>query len=128
MIATFAATLAIAIQLHSCELHGVQAECGTIPVPESRAQKSGRTIDLNLAVVPHQARKRTSDAIIFLVGGPGQAATELADFAVRLFGAAERDIVLVDIRGAGRSNPLRCEFGGSDEDPQGYLNDFLPID
>jgi pimeloyl-ACP methyl ester carboxylesterase len=36
--------------------------------------------------------------------------------------------VLVDVRGTGRSNPLRCELGGSDKDIPGYFNDFLPID
>jgi len=43
MIAMFAAALAAAIQLQSCELQRLKAECATIRVPENRAQKDGRT-------------------------------------------------------------------------------------
>jgi pimeloyl-ACP methyl ester carboxylesterase len=128
VIAVLAAVLAGAIQLQSCELQGQQAECGTVRVAENRAKRSGRGIDLNLALIRHKAGKRNDDAIFFLAGGPGQAATGLADYVFRLLAGAERDIVLVDVRGTGRSNPLHCEFGGSDDDPQGYFDDFLPID
>jgi pimeloyl-ACP methyl ester carboxylesterase len=50
-------------------------------------------------------------------GGPGQAATDGAGWASTLFSQvrSRRDVVLVDRRGTGGSNPLRCpEPDGSD--------------
>lgn len=87
----------------------VEAMCGTFEVPENRDAPDGRRIALNVAVLPAR-----SDAglppVFFLAGGPGQAATELAghvDNALREV-RRSRDIVLVDQRGTGRSNPLDC--------------------
>lgn len=47
-----------------------------------------------------------------LVGGPGQSATEGVGGERRRFATVleKRDIVLIDQRGTGRSNPLMCSF------------------
>jgi len=52
------------------------------------------------------------DALFILAGGPGQAATENADFFARTFAKVrrERDIVMVDQRGTGGSNGLHCDL------------------
>ena len=52
------------------------------------------------------------DPIVPLQGGPGQAAVPLADFYARTLAPLreERDIVLIDVRGTGRSNPLGCDI------------------
>jgi len=88
----------------------VPANCGTFRVPEDRSNPNGRSIDLRVAVVPAISRTPQPDPLVFLTGGPGQAATESF---VQHRGAfrrveRERDIVLVDQRGTGSSNPLRC--------------------
>ena len=86
------------------------AECGTFTVYENRGEGTGRTIDLRVAVVPAIDRAPKPDPLVFLTGGPGQAATESyvgVQSAFRLI-HRERDIVLVDQRGTGASNPLRC--------------------
>lgn len=104
------------IELTPCQLKApglparVPAQCGTLRVPEDRANPDGRFIDLRVAVVPAVGRTPQPDPLVFLTGGPGQAATESF---VQLRGAfrrveRERDIVLVDQRGTGGSNPLRC--------------------
>lgn len=86
------------------------ARCGTLTVPEDRSNPSGRQIDLNIAVIPAIERKPEPDALFLLAGGPGQSAVETFPAMLPLmFNIHEdRDIVLVDQRGTGKSNPLRC--------------------
>jgi len=88
----------------------VTAECGTFTVYENRDDGTGRTIDLRVAVVPAIDRDPKPDPLVFLTGGPGQAATESYVSVRSAFRRIhrERDIVLVDQRGTGSSNPLRC--------------------
>ena len=74
---------------------------------EDRDSRTGRTIDLNIVVLPALAEDKSPDPIFVLVGGPGAAATLTAgSFADGL--REHRDIVLVDQRGTGRSNQLQC--------------------
>ncbi len=90
---------------------GVPAECGTYTVYEDREARRGRTIDLYLARVPALASTPAPDPLFVLVGGPGQAATRAGAPVVQALEAVRRrrDVVLVDQRGTGRSNPLRCQ-------------------
>ncbi|HEU4692522.1 MAG TPA: alpha/beta hydrolase [Vicinamibacterales bacterium] len=52
----------------------------------------------------------SSDPLFFLAGGPGQSAARLASQIRLMFRPVQRtrDIVLVDQRGTGKSNPLNC--------------------
>lgn len=86
------------------------AQCGTLRVPENRSEPAGRSIDLHVAVVRAVSRNPAADPLFFLTGGPGQAATESFVLLSAAFEAVhqKRDIVLVDQRGTGKSNPLRC--------------------
>ena len=100
--------------LSPCRLDGVNAEsrCGTLTVPEDRAHPEGRKIALRVAVIPALARTPEPDPLFLLAGGPGQAATKVMGTLVS--SAFEkvhrtRDLVLVDQRGTGQSNPLECE-------------------
>ena len=54
---------------------------------------------------------------MFLAGGPGQAAVELAPSLRQAFTEVRktRDLILVDQRGTGKSNPLQCEDVGQDQ-------------
>ncbi|HEX8409448.1 MAG TPA: alpha/beta hydrolase [Thermoanaerobaculia bacterium] len=114
-----ALVLAAVLTLQPCEVRDVKAQCGTLAVPENPSRRATRFIDLNLVVVP--ARSKHNDALFILAGGPGGGATNMTSWAVRTFGAGERDIVLVDMRGTGRSNPLRC-----DDPPRLYDDLFEP--
>jgi len=107
-----------ALQLTSCRLDhprglsSVDARCGTLEVPENPAEPSGRHIGLAVAVIPAVSRQPRPDPVFLLAGGPGQGAREAF---VPLLGALagirrERDLVLVDQRGTGLSNPLTCGF------------------
>lgn len=88
----------------------VFAKCGALAVPEDPSNPQSRQIDLNIAVVQAIKRRAEADPLFILVGGPGQSAVEtypaLSAAMFRIH--EERDIILVDQRGTGKSNPLRC--------------------
>ena len=113
---TTSSNAAPAIALTDCVLsspdvsYQVPAKCGALTVLENPSDPQGRTLSLNVAVVPAIKRTAEPDPLFILVGGPGQSAVE--NFPVlfnSLFAVHERrDIVAVDQRGTGKSNPLRC--------------------
>jgi pimeloyl-ACP methyl ester carboxylesterase len=84
--------------------------CTTLEVYEDREVGRGRTIPLRVAVMPARSRVKAEDPVFVLSGGPGQAATEMAALADLIFDDVrrQRDVVLVDLRGTGGSNPLNC--------------------
>lgn len=86
----------------------VRAKCGKLDVPEDRSATGGRTIALDVAVLPATSREPAPDPLFILAGGPGGAATDMAWVAARFAGVhATRDIVLVDQRGTGDSSEKR---------------------
>ncbi|HEX6199629.1 MAG TPA: alpha/beta hydrolase [Thermoanaerobaculia bacterium] len=126
---------AASLELEPCELPGFQgaARCGTLPVWEDPEAGEGREIGLRVAVLPATgpdgaAGPAKAPPLFALSGGPGESAVLGAGHFARVFAEARktRDLVLVDQRGTGASNPLRCPFPGDDEDPQSYLGDQLP--
>jgi len=83
--------------------------CGSLEVPENRARPGERSITLSIVVLPANTLSPKTDPLFVLAGGPGQAASSIADFAATLSDVrTTRDIVLVDQRGTGRSSPLDC--------------------
>jgi len=90
----------------------IDAMCGRFEVPENPAEPDGRRISLDIAWLPADdgQSRATPDPVFFLAGGPGQAATEHAATVERMLAevAKQRDIILVDQRGTGDSNPLEC--------------------
>jgi pimeloyl-ACP methyl ester carboxylesterase len=120
------------LALAPCRLPGVAApaRCGRLEVYEDRAARTGRRISLNVAVLPARSAKPAPDPLFIIVGGPGQGAVSLAAPLAKIFDEvlAGRDVVLVDQRGTGASHPLDCQLPGSDDDPQGYFGDMLPVD
>ncbi|MBS0416355.1 MAG: alpha/beta fold hydrolase [Proteobacteria bacterium] len=88
----------------------VLAECGELRVPENPAEPGGRSISLHLARVPAVNRRKQQDPLFVIAGGPGMAATTFYASVAFAFERIhrDRDIVLVDQRGTGQSNPLNC--------------------
>ena len=103
--------------LEPCEIRGATAEalCGSYEVWEDRAAQSGRKLALNLVLIPARAAEPSADAFFFLHGGPGAAATSAARSMLRSLPGihATRDMVFVDQRGTGSSNPLECDLSGA---------------
>src|SRR5829696_317712 len=83
----------------------VDAYCGTLKVYENRATKQGRQIDLNIVVLPALRSDAAPDPLFFLAGGPGQGAAKMAKTIRDAYRQilTDRDIVLVDQRGTGKS-------------------------
>lgn len=108
------------------------ARCLRLTVYENQTTRRGRTIPLRIVVLPATATDlahREDDAIVYLAGGPGQAATRLIGDSSLVDGLrTRRDIVYADQRGTGGSNPLLCEFYGPPDQPQAYFDAFLPIE
>ena len=90
-----------------CVVQGINARCGTFVVPENRAESNGHTIGLRVVVLPALVKAARRDAVAYLAGGPGDAATEVAlaggwqSSQLRTY----RDLLLVDQRGTGGSKP-----------------------
>jgi pimeloyl-ACP methyl ester carboxylesterase len=84
------------------------AYCGTLEVPEDRSNPSGRQVGLRVAVVPAVAADSEPDPLFALAGGPGDASTSFFAWFPGFYTGvhATHDIVLVDQRGTGGSNPL----------------------
>ncbi|HEV8431797.1 MAG TPA: alpha/beta fold hydrolase [Thermoanaerobaculia bacterium] len=121
------ATAAIATP-HPCPppLAKAHAKCETVTVAEDPAKSDGRTIGLNVIVIPAIKKKAGEPAMFYLEGGPGIAATNAAGFYVGPGSVyrEHRDVVLVDQRGTGRSNPLHCP----ELEKRGPLVEMYPAD
>ncbi|UCD24486.1 MAG: alpha/beta fold hydrolase [Gemmatimonadota bacterium] len=118
--------------LEQCTLDRIEAVawCGSYSVFEDRAAMSGRKIDLNVVVIAAESADPEPDPVFYFVGGPGAAATESASSAMWVLRALHptRDIVLVDQRGTGSSNPLDCDGVVSDRTMQRFFMQFLEPD
>ncbi len=103
-------------EFEDCRLHAPgggaaqAARCTRIAVPEDHGHPEGRHIELHVAVVPSRASQPAADPVVLLSGGPGQAASESYVEMHRLFHGirGEREVLLIDQRGTGRSSPLQC--------------------
>jgi pimeloyl-ACP methyl ester carboxylesterase len=118
-------------KLKPCKVEGLQEEvlCGTMPVWENRTTRSGRKIDLYMVVLPAQSANPAPDPVFYINGGPGYGSTGAAADMVQFLGEIrkQRDIVLVDQRGTGKSHPLHCDLPGGEEDLQNYMRTLFPM-
>jgi pimeloyl-ACP methyl ester carboxylesterase len=83
---------------------------GTLPVIENRKTGKGRTIDINFIVIPAIKKGSRLSPLFYIEGGPGAAASASVGFFADSANPyrQDRDIVLIDARGTGNSNPLHC--------------------
>ncbi|HTV84924.1 MAG TPA: alpha/beta fold hydrolase [Dyella sp.] len=87
------------------------AWCTTFQVPENRDDPHSRRIGLRLAIARSDAQVPQPDMAVLLAGGPGEAATESWVVEAGAFAQVlkHHDVILLDQRGTGGSNPLSCE-------------------
>jgi pimeloyl-ACP methyl ester carboxylesterase len=116
-------------KLQPCRAAGVDEEllCGKLTVFENRETRTGRTIDLNIVILPALDQKDKAMPLFDLAGGPGAASTDAADFWAGPGKEYRRrhDVVLVDQRGTGQSNRLSIP---QEKTPQHYLSEMYPVD
>ena len=105
------------VALQPCWLDGLsrQAQCGVVRRALDPLTPQGVQIDVHFAVLSAVARHKKPDPVFFLAGGPGQSALGVAGPMAGRFARLNmrRDLVLVDVRGTGRSAPLQCEVEAS---------------
>lgn len=121
------------IALQPCHVPNLNIEvrCGTYEVYEDRVAHQGRKISLHIVVVPASAANPAPDPAFWLHGGPGAAATTSVANVEGGFleGVREnRDVVFVDQRGTGQSNPLMCSVGDDPADLQSFFGELFPAD
>ncbi len=110
---------AVEVKPHPCRVPGYDQEvlCATYPVWENRETKQGRKIGLKIVILPALGPDKQKDPVFELAGGPGQAITPGAGWLAQSSKLRQkRDIVLIDQRGTGRSNPLHCSVYGEPVD------------
>jgi len=101
------------LTVENCHLDGIrsQVQCGKLEVPENYQQPQGRQLSVNFSILPAINNSDNKIPLMFLAGGPGQGAAELSSQVFRNFNEIRksRDIILVDQRGTGESQPLQCQ-------------------
>jgi pimeloyl-ACP methyl ester carboxylesterase len=120
---------AAGMKLAPCILPDISraARCGTLLRPENPARPHARQIPVAVAIVPARSGHARPDPITILLGGPGESAIDAAAFHDRWLGPLldDRDLLLVDQRGTGRSAALACDLtlGGN---PAPLATDIFP--
>jgi pimeloyl-ACP methyl ester carboxylesterase len=90
----------------------ITTHCYRLSVPESRAGRSTVTLELPVVVISVPETRKREDPVVYLAGGPGDGAWLDADrigfwweFVANNAWVNERDLVLVDQRGTGLTQP-----------------------
>ena len=91
--------------------HGAHIDCGYLSVLEDRAKPGGNVIRLAVSRLRGSVPSPHPDPVIYLAGGPGETVGQRTHWFVHeaRFIWEERDLILLDQRGVGRSEPrLEC--------------------
>lgn len=131
--ATRAPVPAVESKPHPCMMESFpnDALCAIYPVWENRERKAGRKIGLKIVILPASGPEKAPDPLFVFAGGPGQPATDMVRGWASLEPLqplrARRDIVFIDQRGTGGSNPLYCDFYGNPPDLQTVVSYSFPL-
>lgn len=104
-------------QFNPCELSGsggnggLHAECAIWLRPLNYDDPDGEQIELFITRLTSTATEPAADAMTLINGGPGGSSIDmLVDFGPALQAITrERDLLVLDQRGTGRSSPMVCE-------------------
>jgi pimeloyl-ACP methyl ester carboxylesterase len=110
---------------HPARMLALTAECGTLVVPENYDEPAGRKIELFIARVAAISLNKAKDPLFLIAGGPGTSAVDLYTSSAQPFDRVrrDRDIILLDQRGTGRSHRLDCE-----SDPGNLFEKFSEVE
>lgn len=100
-----------------CDLPGTTPQtagrfrCGTVAVPRDRLQPGAGAFRLAVVIIRSEAPSRQADPVVEVTAGPDAPPTSRA-VAIAAgdarYIAPDRDLILVDPRGSGRSEPALC--------------------
>lgn len=85
--------------------------CGSIRVPVDRSSRDAGSLTVRFRVLPRRlTAKASSGTIVVVAGGPGDEAMNQYAWAQKAFRSllADHDLLLVDNRGSGASDPIHC--------------------
>lgn len=99
--------------INTCYVEGIsdRLNCGFVTVPENPNQPDGKQIQVHYVVLPAVKNSNHQEALLAIAGGPGQSAIDNAASFNSMLNKVrqQRDILLIDQRGTGRSNLLNCD-------------------
>jgi len=99
---------------HACAIPNVDAtlaarlRCGTVRVPRDYAHPDGPSFALSVVVIDSEQKPALPDPVVYINGGPGEPITVHAAAQAKRPYASGRDLVLIDQRGTGGSEPRIC--------------------
>jgi pimeloyl-ACP methyl ester carboxylesterase len=98
------------LTVRSCTVDGLAARCGTLIVPEDRLTGQGRTIPVRFVVISAASPDKAPDPVVWFAGGPGDSAVNDIPGELSALGdlGLHRDLVFIEQRSTGSSNPLNC--------------------
>ena len=121
-------TSACPFDIPSGETEGSTIECGMLTVPEDHNAPDGTQIQLAVAHIHSTSDSPAPDPVIYLSGGPGDSALSDVESWVDTPIRDQHDIILLDQRGTGSSQPaLNCE-SSADNDATKACHDKLVAD
>src|SRR5437868_4155731 len=100
---------------HTCTIRNVDAtlasrmRCGTVRVPRDYARPDGPSFALSVVVIQSEQKSDLADPVVYINGGPGEPITVYAGAQAKTPYALGRDLVLIDQRGTGDSEPTVCQ-------------------
>ena len=117
------ASPSLALEFKRCQISfeasSIDAECGTLTRPENPAKPNGKQIDLFVAKLAAKTVDPAPDAFTLIQGGPGGSSVDMAIGFRQVLDMirSERDVIIMDQRGTGRSNKLACD---TDPEPSSF--------
>ena len=86
--------------------------CGYVTLPQDYDQPGAGKVQIFYSLIKSRNPEAKSDPLVYLVGGPGSSGSQLLTISFRKYlraFAGDRDIIVIDQRGTGLSNPpLYC--------------------
>ncbi|MFO1369745.1 MAG: alpha/beta fold hydrolase [Marinagarivorans sp.] len=88
-----------------------ESGCAFIRLPENLDDPNGPQIELHFLRIKAINARPQADPLVLIQGGPGGSSQIMAYSLHRYFASVRqnRDLLFVDLRGTGESNPLNCQ-------------------
>lgn len=95
----------------TCDLPNAAAiasrlRCGSVRVPRNHTRPNAGSYSLAVVVIASVQQPSLPDPVVYISGGPGYPLTVYAAHQAQKPYAPNHDLILIDQRGTGRSEPL----------------------
>ncbi len=93
---------------------GLTYYCGDLARLLDPAGEVRGNISIHYEWYPHTGSGPAIGTVVAIEGGPGYGSCESRDFYLAAFDLTQRDLLLVDARGTGKSAPINCQQAQTD--------------